>query len=250
MQTMAPNIELLTSATPNGQKISIFLEELGIPYKTTSIDLGASDQKAPAFLEINPNGRIPAIVDHSRGSFPVFETGAILMYLAEHYDKAFSFSFQDADEKSEMLQWLFWQNAGLGPIQGQANHFFRYAPETIQYGIERYQNETKRLYAVLEQRLTGREFLAGKGRGKYSVADISSFAWVRWAPWAGVELAAFPHLREWAERIEGREAVKRGLLVPEGEDQIVRLRRDPDVEDPFKGWVMKGQDEIREKHGK
>jgi len=247
---MATNIELLTSATPNGQKISIFLEELGLSYKTTPIDLGADEQKKPAFLQINPNGRIPAIIDHSRNSFPVFESGAIFLYLAEHYDRDFAFSFRDPDERSEMLQWLFFQNAGVGPIQGQANHFFRYAPQKIQYGIDRYQNETKRLYSVLEERLQERDYLVGKGRGRYSVADISTFTWVRWGPWAGIELGLYPRLEEWAERIEEREAVKKGLLVPTGEDQIVRLRRDPNVEDPFKGWVMKGQNEIKEKHGK
>ncbi|KAJ4286662.1 hypothetical protein N0V90_012914 [Kalmusia sp. IMI 367209] len=246
---MTPNIELLTAATPNGQKISIFLEELKIPYTTTAIDLSKDEQKQPAFLTTNPNGRIPAIIDHSRGGFPVFESGAIFLYLAEHYDTAHSFSFEDADERSEMVQWLFFQNAGVGPMQGQANHFFRYAPTTIQYGIDRYQNETRRLYSVLEARLQGREWLVGKGRGKYSIADMSTFTWVRWAPWAGIDLGKFPKLEAWAKRIERREAVQKGLAVPSGEDQIVRLRRDPGVEDPFKGWVMKGQNELKEKHG-
>lgn len=246
----SPNIELLTAATPNGQKISIFLEELGIPYKTTPIDLSKDEQKSPSFLKTNPNGRIPAIIDHNRNAFPVFESGAIFLYLAEHYDKDFKFSFADPDEKSEMLQWLFFQNAGVGPMQGQANHFFRYAPEKIEYGIKRYQNETKRLYSVLEERLQGREYLVGKDGGKYSVADMSTFTWVRWAAWAGVDIGGFPRLGEWARRIEGREAVGRGLRVPSGEDQIERLRRDPDVGDPFQEWVMKGQKEVAEKHGK
>jgi glutathione S-transferase len=245
-----PDIELLTSATPNGQKISIFLEELRIPYKTTSIDLGADEQKSPSFLRTNPNGRIPAIIDHTRNSFPVFESGAIFLYLAEHYDKSFAFHFQDADERSEMLQWLFFQNAGVGPMQGQSNHFVRYAPEKIEYGIKRYTNETKRLYSVLEGRLQDRDFLAGKGRGKYSIADMSTFTWVRWAPWAGIELSEFLMLKGWCEGIEKREAVKKGLLVPSGEDQIERLRRDPEAGDPFKEWVQKGQKEIAEKHGK
>ncbi|KAJ8106836.1 hypothetical protein OPT61_g9276 [Boeremia exigua] len=247
--TMAPTIELLTSATPNGQKISIFLEELNVPYDANSIDLSADEQKTPAFLAINPNGRIPALIDHSRNAFRVFESGAILLYLAEHYDKTHTFNFADSDDRSEMLQWLFFQNAGVGPMQGQANHFVRYAPERIQYGVDRYQNETRRLYSVLEGRLEGRKFLVGKGEGKYSVTDISSFAWVRWALWAGIDLQQFPNLKEWANRIEAREAVKRGLLVPSGEDQIERWRRDPNVEDPFKGWVMKGQNEVKEKHG-
>jgi glutathione S-transferase len=121
-------------------------------------------------------------------------------------------------------------------MQGQSNHFFRYAPEKIPYGIKRYQNETKRLYAVLEARLQDRTYLVGE---KYSAADISTFTWVRWAPWAGIELNEFPKLKEWAQRIEGREAVQRGLKVPGGkEDQIERLRRDPDVGDPFQEWVM------------
>jgi glutathione S-transferase len=245
-----PNIELLTAGTPNGQKISVFLEELGIPYTATAIDLGADEQKAASFLKTNPNGRIPAIIDHSRGSFRVFESGAIFLYLAEHYDKSFKFSFEDADERSEMIQWLFFQNAGVGPMQGQANHFFRYAPEKIQYGINRYQNETKRLYSVLETRLQDRDYLVGTGKGKYSVADMSTFTWVRWAPWAGIELEEFPKLKAWAEEIEKRDAVQKGLKVPGGEDQIDKLRRDPNVGDPFQKWVMKGQEELNLKHGK
>jgi glutathione S-transferase len=127
-------------------------------------------------------------------------------------------------------------DAGLGPMQGQANHFFRYAPEKIPYGIKRYQNETKRLYSVLETRLQDRPYLVGE---KYSVADISTFTWVRWAPWAGIELGEFPALEKWAQRIEERDAVKKGLRVPGGgEDQIERLRRDPNVGDPFQEWVM------------
>jgi glutathione S-transferase len=249
---MSPSIELLTAATPNGQKISVFLEELGVPYTTTAIDLSKDEQKSSEFLKTNPNGRIPAIIDHSRNSFSVFESGAIFLYLAEHYDTDFEFSFSDADEKSEMLQWLFFQNAGVGPMQGQANHFFRYAPEKIQYGINRYQNETKRLYSILEARLSedNREYLVGKGKGKYSIADMSTFTWVRWAPWAGIELSKFPKLKEWAEKIEKRDAVQKGLKVPGGEDQIDRLRKDPNVEDPFQKWVMKGQSEIADKHGR
>jgi glutathione S-transferase len=241
-----PTIELLTAATPNGQKISIFLEELGLSYTTTAINLGADEQKSPSFLSTNPNGRIPAIIDHSRSSFPVFESGAIFLYLAEHYDPDYRFHFREPIERSEVLQWLFFQNAGVGPMQGQANHFFRYAPEKIEYGIKRYQNETRRLYSVLEERLKNRAYLVGE---KYSIADMSTFTWVRWAPWAGIELGDFPKLKEWSERIEAREAVKKGLRVPGGEDQIDKLRRDPNVGDPFQEWVMKGQNEVAEKHG-
>ncbi|KAF2109256.1 glutathione S-transferase [Lophiotrema nucula] len=189
-------IELFTAATPNGQKISIVLEEFSIPYKTTPIDLGADQQK------------------NTRNYF----------------------SFKDADEKSEMVQWLFFQNAGVGPMQGQANRFFRYAPKKIQYGIDRYQNETRRLYSVLEARLSEerREYLVGKSGGKYSIADISTFAWVRCAPWAGVDLSKFPKLDAWRAQIEARPAVQKGLLAPNGEDQIVKWRENPDVDDPFK----------------
>ena len=245
-----PSMELLTAATPNGQKISIFLEELGIPYKTIPIDLSADEQKSSSFLKINPNGRIPAIVDHSRNSFAVFESGAIFLYLSEHYDRDFKFCFEDQDEIIDMMTWVFFQNAGVGPMQGQANHFVRYVPETIEYGIKRYQNETKRLYSVLEDRLRDRDYLAGKGRGKYSIADITTFTWVRWAPWAGIDLGDFPRLKDWSDKIEKREAVQKGLLVPSGEDQIEKLRKDPNVQDPFKEWVQKGQKEVAEKHGK
>ena len=134
-------------------------------------------------------------------------------------------------------------------MDSQANHFFRYAPEKIQYGIDRYQNETRRLYSVVEDHLkkTGWKYLV---KDKYSVADMSTFAWVRWEGWAGIGMDKFPVLKEWCERIEKREAVRRGLKVPHGEDQIDKLRRDPNVEDPFKGWVMKGQNEIKGQHGK
>jgi glutathione S-transferase len=232
-------IELLTAATPNGQKISIALEELGIPYKVTSISLQDNKQKEPSFLNINPNGRIPAIVDQKKSSgFPVFESGAILLYLTDHYDPTHRLSYapEDWEHRSELLQWLFFQNAGIGPMQGQANHFFRYAREKIPYAIERYQTETKRLYGVLEERLMGQgDWLVGN---KYTIADISCFAWVRWAAWAGVELGEFPKVREWAERIEERKAVKRGLKVPDAEDTIERLRKG-DERDEWGAWVRK-----------
>lgn len=171
-------IQLLTAATPNGQKISIALEEFGLEYTVKHIDLSKDQQKEPWFTKINPNGRIPAIIDESRDNFAVFESGAIFMYLVQHYDPHHKFSFSEPDQQSELLQWLFFQNAGLGPMQGQANHFFRYAPEKIQYGIDRYQNETRRLYGVIEEHLkeTGWKYLV---HDKYSVADMSTFTWVR-----------------------------------------------------------------------
>jgi glutathione S-transferase len=257
---MAPQLELLTAATPNGQKISITLEELCLPYTVTPISLGASEQKTPSFLALNPNGRIPVLIDRTRDAagHAVFETSAIQLYLVTHYDAAHKLSFaaDDAAEAaaaSEMLQWLFWSHGGLGPMQGQANHFARYAPVAIEYARDRYANETRRLYGVLEARLReggGREFLVGAKGGRFSVADISAFAWVRWAPWARVDLGDFPGVREWCERIEGREAVQRGLRVPDGDDQIERLRRDPEAGDPFQEWVMKGQNELKDQYQK
>ena len=270
-----PNLELLTAATPNGQKISIALEELSLAYTVTPISLSASEQKNPSFLSLNPNGRIPVLLDHTP-PFPspstphaIFESGAILLYLTTHHDATHRLSFPATDPaaQSEMLQWLFWAHGGLGPMQGQANHFARYAPKRVEYAVQRYANETRRLYGVLEARLQqqqqsgggggegdgeggAREFLAGPGKGKFTVADIAAFAWVRWAAWARVEVEEFPAVKAWCARIERREAVQRGLRVPDGEDQIERLRRDPDVGDPFQEWVMKGQNELKEQYGK
>ncbi|KAH8723929.1 glyoxal oxidase N-terminus-domain-containing protein [Phaeosphaeriaceae sp. PMI808] len=204
--------KLLTSATPNGQKISVFLEELGISYKTTSIGLGKDGQKSQNSPNTNPNGRIPAIIDHSRN----FATHSLSLNPAQSSpissptttkDSKFSF-------RNDTMA-LFFQNAGVRPMQGQANRFFRYPPERIPYGITRYQNETGRLCLVLEARLQGWEYLVG---GKYSVAHISTFTWVRWAPWAGIEFDEFPRLKGWCEKIGERDAVRRGLMVPSGED--------------------------------
>lgn len=132
-------------------------------------------------------------------------------------------------------------------MQGQANHFFRYAPEKIQYGIDRYQNECKRLYAVLEKQLEVQDYLVGN---KYTVADMSTFTWVRWSGWAGIPMDKFPKLQKWMENIEARPAVQKGLRVPDEEDHIVKLRRDPGMDDPFQKWVMKGQNELNDEHGK
>jgi len=170
------------------------------------------------FLKINPNGRIPAIVDHTRHDFAVFETAAITLYLAQHFDKEFKFWFDpqsDPENYSEMLQWIFFTHGGIGPMQGQANHFFRYAPERIPYGITRYINETKRLYGVLEIRLKDREFLAGPGKGKFSIADMNAFPWVQMWQWSGVDsLEPFPNVAAWLERIEARPGVKAGYQAP------------------------------------
>ncbi|MHB8455016.1 MAG: glutathione S-transferase family protein [Acidiferrobacterales bacterium] len=205
-------IELFTAPTPNGQKISIMLEELGLPYSVRSIDLGRKEQKESWYLEINPNGRIPAIIDHDLNDFAVFESGAILIYLAE---KTGRFLPADVKGRSRVIQWLMFQMGGIGPMQGQANVFYRYAPEKIPYAIERYQRETLRLYQVLEQQLHGREYLAGE----VSIADFATFPWVRSYEWAGLEIDGTPNLRRWLDTMTARPAVRRGLDIPAKTDR-------------------------------
>ena len=201
-------IDLYTSATPNGWKVSIALEEMELPYQVKPIRLEKMEQKEEVYLEINPNGRIPTIVDRGAGDFAVFESGAILVYLAEKTGKLMP---TDAHGRSEVMQWLMFQMGGVGPMQGQANVFFRYAPEKIQFAIDRYQNETKRLYTVLDGRLADREFLCGD----YSIADIAHWSWVCIHGWSGVSVDDLPNLERWIETIGERPAVQRGRAVPE-----------------------------------
>ncbi len=200
-------IELYTSPTPNGWKASITLEELEIPYEVTPIRLDKLEQKEAWYLKLNPNGRIPVIVDHDADDFVVFESGAIMVYLAE---KAGRLLGTDAKSRSLVMQWLMFQMGGIGPMQGQANVFFRYAPEKIQYAIDRYQNETRRLYEVLDRRLGESEWLADD----YSLADIANWSWVSIHSWAGVETDGLQHLNRWKDAISERPAVQRGRAVP------------------------------------
>lgn len=200
-------IRLFTAATPNGQKVSILLEELGLPYEVQTIDLQAKEQKQDWFLRLNPIGRIPVIVDRGNDDFVVFESGAILMYLAE---KAGRFLPANVKARSVVTQWLMFQMAGLGPMMGQANVFYRYAPEKIEYAIGRYQREVRRLLQVLDQQLAKHEYLAGE----YTIADIASFSWARSYAWSGVEADDLIHLRRWLNEIEQRPGVQRGLAVP------------------------------------
>lgn len=204
-------IDLYTAATPNGWKASILLEELAVPYQVHAVSLSRGDQKQPDYLKINPNGRIPAIVDRDAGDFAVFESGAILIYLAEKYGHLLP---ADVKGRSQVIQWLMFQMGGIGPMQGQANVFFRYAPEKIPYAIDRYQAETKRLYRVLDTQLQGREFLCGD----YSIADIANWTWVSLHDWAGVSIDDLPALQAWVERIRARPAVQRGIVIPEPVD--------------------------------
>ena len=200
-------IELFTAATPNGHKVSIALEELALPYEMRVIDFARGEQREPWFLQINPNGRIPAIVDHDLDDFAVFESGAILIYLAEKTGKLMP---TDAKGRSLVLQWLMFQMGGIGPMMGQANVFFRYLPEKIPVAIDRYQGEVRRLFGVLDARLAEHEYLAGD----YSIADIANWAWVRTYKWSGVTLEGLPHLERWVRQLAGRPACQRGIDVP------------------------------------
>ena len=200
-------IDLYTAATPNGHKVSIALEELELPYTVHALDLGQLEQKRPAFLKISPNGRIPAIVDRAADDFAVFESGAILVYLAEKTGRLLP---ADAKGRSRVMQWLMFQMGGIGPMMGQANVFFRYFPEKIQPAIDRYQGEVRRLFGVLDTQLDGREYLAGD----YSIADIANWAWVRTHKWSGVPLEGLPNLERWVAQLAARPACQRGIDVP------------------------------------
>jgi GSH-dependent disulfide-bond oxidoreductase len=200
-------IDLYYWTTPNGHKITMFLEEAGLPYTIKQVNISKGDQFKPEFLAIAPNNRIPAIVDHAPtdggAAVSVFESGAILLYLAE---KSGQFLPSDLRGRTEVLQWLFWQMGGLGPMAGQNHHFSQYAPEKIPYAIDRYVKETNRLYGVLNRRLADRPFVAGSA---YSIADMASYPWI--VPWTrqGQNLDDFPHLRRWFDAIRARPATVR-----------------------------------------
>lgn len=200
-------IDLYSAPTPNGWKISIALEELQLPYNLIAFDLSSGQQKKPDFLSINPNGRIPAIVDKEENDFAVFESGAILIYLAEKTGKLMP---PEVKKRSEVIQWLMFQMAGVGPMQGQANVFYRYFPEKIPAVIDRYQNETRRLYTVLDTRLQGREYLCDE----YSIADIAHWTWVRIHEWSGISLEGLDNLQRWNETMATRPACVRGIEIP------------------------------------
>ena len=201
-------IELYTATTPNGWKVSICLEELGVPYNVKFIDFAENEQKESWYLELNPNGRIPTIVDRGNNNFKVFESGAILIYLAEKHGKLLP---TDGKQRSIALQWLMFQMGGVGPMQGQLLVFQRNAPEKIQFALDRYMNESLRLYGVLDTRLKDTEYLAND----YSIADIATWPNVSLSNWAGIDLSDFPHLSRWFDAIAARPAVIRGRAVPE-----------------------------------
>jgi glutathione S-transferase/GST-like protein len=205
-------IELYTSPTPNGWKISIALEELELPYTVHPIALQKLEQKEEWYLKLNPNGRIPTIVDTDNDNFPVFESGAILIYLAEKTGRLMP---SDVKARSRVIQWLMFQLGGIGPMMGQANVFFRYAPEKIPFAIDRYHRESRRLFEVLDRQLAGHEYLAGD----YSIADIANWSWVHTYPWSGVEIDGLDHLKQWLDAIGNRPAVQRGRLVPQAPER-------------------------------
>lgn len=210
---MTKPIELFFWPTPNGYKITIMLEELGVPYEVKYINIGKGEQFAPDFLKIAPNNRMPAIIDpDGPGGAPisVFESGAILQYLGRKYGR-----FYPKDERArvQVEEWLFWQMGGLGPMAGQAHHFRQYAPEKIAYGIDRYTNEVNRLYGVMDRRLAAHEYLAGD----YSIADMACIGWVRPYENQGQTLEDFPNLKRWFEAVLARPAVQRGIEVGQEE---------------------------------
>jgi glutathione S-transferase len=209
-------IDLYTAATPNGWKASITLEELELPYQLHAIDLSSGEQKKPWFTAINPNGRIPAIVDRGNDDFAVFESGAIMIYLAEKTGRLLP-----ADEKgrSRVIQWLMFQMGGLGPMMGQANVFTRYFPEHLPAAIERYRREGRRLFEVLDGHLADREYLAGD----YSIADIANWSWVHTYEWPGIDISGLDNLRRWMDQIAARPAVEKGRSAPPREHDPAKM---------------------------
>jgi glutathione S-transferase len=200
-------IDLYTAPTPNGWKASVTLEELGLPYEVHPIDLSKDEQKQAWYLRINPNGRIPAIVDRDAGDLAVFESGAVMIHLAEKAGRLLPASGPD---RARVLSWLMFQMGGIGPMMGQANVFFRYFPDKLQPAIDRYQNECRRLFEVLDRRLGESEWLADA----YSIADIANWCWVRTYKWSGVNVDGLDHLKRWRDAMRARPACQRGVEVP------------------------------------
>ncbi|KAJ4302083.1 Glutathione S-transferase 2 [Collariella sp. IMI 366227] len=247
MADTKPNIHLYTAATPNGIKVSMLLEELGLPYEVTAIELGKNTQKEPWFLEINPNGRIPALTDTFTDGQQIrlFESGSILQYLVDRYDPEHKVSYpRESREYWEVNNWLFWQMGGLGPMQGQANHFARYCPEKIQYGIDRYQNETRRLYRVMETQLS-------KSTSGYLVGDRCTIADISCWDWAGVSLDDFPHVNAWIDKVVSRPGCEKGRHVPKPHTALENRHKTEEeldrVAEQTRAWVQQGMKEDAKK---
>ncbi|HBB85965.1 MAG TPA: glutathione S-transferase [Sulfitobacter sp.] len=199
-------IDLYTWTTPNGRKVSILLEELGIDYNVHAINIGKDEQHAPEFLKISPNNKIPAIVDHEAG-ISLMESGAIMWYLAEKHGR---FLPEGQAARAEVMQWLMWQMGGFGPMAGQAHHFLHFNPGKAAYAEERFGAEVKRLYSVLDKQLEGRDHVCGE----YSIADMACWPWVSRYEWQQIDLADYPNVRAWYQRLRARDAVQKGYHVP------------------------------------
>lgn len=211
-------IDLYTWTTPNGRKVSILLEELGVPYAVKPINIGKDEQFAPDFLKIAPNNRIPAIVDHDTG-IHLMESGAIMLYLAQKHDRFLA----PGDQHWQMVEWLMWQMGGLGPMLGQVHHFVKFNPGKAPYAEERYSNEARRLYRVLNTRLEGRDYVAGDGAGLYTIADMAIWPWISRHDFQRIDLADFPNVAAWYKRVGARPGVQRGYHVPSKVGEIPGL---------------------------
>ena len=210
-------IDLYTWHTPNGRKISIMLEEIGMPYNVFSINIAKDEQFQPHFLKISPNNRIPAIIDKDNNDYSLFESGAILMYLAEKSGKLLNFS--DKDEYYRTIEWLMWQMGGVGPMFGQVHHFVKYNKGKSEYSEQRYSKEAKRLYGVMDKILEQNQYIAGKS---YSIADISIWPWTARFDWQEIDLNEFPNVTRWYKEMADRPTVQKGWLVPQN-DQVIPI---------------------------
>ena len=210
-------IDLYTWHTPNGRKVSIMLEEIGIPYNVFSINIAKDEQFQPHFLKISPNNRIPAIIDKDNNDYSLFESGAILMYLAQKSGKLLNFS--DKDEYYRTIEWLMWQMGGVGPMFGQVHHFVKYNKGKSEYSEQRYSKEAKRLYGVMDKKLEQNQYIAGKS---YSIADISIWPWAARFDWQEIDLNEFPNVTRWYKEMANRPAVQKGWLVPQN-DQVIPI---------------------------
>ena len=210
-------IDLYTWHTPNGRKVSIMLEEIGIPYNVFSINIAKDEQFQPHFLKISPNNRIPAIIDKDNNDYSLFESGAILMYLAEKSGKLLNFS--DKEEYYKTIEWLMWQMGGVGPMFGQVHHFVKYNKGKSEYSEQRYSKEAKRLYGVMDKKLEQNQYIAGKS---YSIADISIWPWTARFDWQEIDLNEFPNVTRWYKEMADRPAVQKGWLAPQN-DQVIPI---------------------------
>jgi glutathione S-transferase len=221
-------IDLYTAPTPNGWKASVVLEELELPYTVKRVNILEGDQRKPEYVALNPNSRIPTIVDNDADGFVVFESGAILMYLAQKTGKLLP---SDAKGFSLVVQWLMFQMGGLGPMMGQSNVYFRYSKEKYQPAIDRYQNESKRLMTVLDRRLQDHEYLAGD----FSIADIANWCWARTHAWSGVDVSDLEHLQRWLDLLEERPGCQRGVVVPEDLSALLTADNEKERDDFIAG---------------